>query len=164
MAPETTSSTAAAAGSRASASPASGLIAAAVAREAIVFHPGQPPYRCRHPSAVGGLALDAKGRRLAVAHYGGVSWWWAMLSTAERTLLAWMGSHLNAVWRPDGRHGVTAMQESAPHGWCLPEGEHMRMSGYAAKSRSLSWTHKGRSLLTSGADLVIGWPFAGKGP
>lgn len=144
------------------ASPVSGLVAAAVAREAIVFRPGQEPHRFGHPTTAGGLAFDPKGRRLAVSHYGGVALWWAMLPASERTPLAWKGSHLNTVWSPDGRHLVTAMQENELHGWRLPEGQHMRMSGYLAKSRSLSWSWKGRWLLTSGADRVIGWPFGGR--
>jgi WD40 repeat protein len=54
------------------------------------------------------------------------------------------------------------MQENALHGWRLGDGEHLRMTGYPAKSRSLSWSAKGRWLLTSGAPAVVAWPFAGR--
>ena len=51
------------------------------------------------------------------------------------------------------------MQENALHGWRLEDGKDMRMSGYPAKSRSLSWSVKGRFLATSGANAAILWPF-----
>ena len=51
------------------------------------------------------------------------------------------------------------MQENALHGWRLEDGKDMRMSGYPAKPRSLSWSHKGRFLASSGANAAILWPF-----
>ena len=48
------------------------------------------------------------------------------------------------------------------HGWRLPEKADMRMSGYPSKTRSLSWSHDGHWLATSGADAAIVWPFASK--
>ena len=59
---------------------------------------------------------------------------------------------------------VTAMQENALHGWRLPDGQHMRMSGYPAKTDSLSFTRNGKWLATSGADAMVLWPFFGGGP
>jgi WD40 repeat protein len=57
------------------------------------------------------------------------------------------------------------MQENQLHGWTIPEKQQLRMSGYPAKPRSLSWSHDGQWLATSGADAVIVWPFQGeKGP
>ena len=38
----------------------------------------------------------------------------------------------------------------------------MRMTGYPAKSRSLSWSHDGQWLATSGADAAVIWPFKDK--
>ncbi len=38
----------------------------------------------------------------------------------------------------------------------------MRMSGYPAKTRSLSWSHDGKWLATSGAEAAIVWPFESK--
>ena len=54
------------------------------------------------------------------------------------------------------------MQENALHGWRLDDGKDMRMSGYPAKPRSLSWSAKGRFLASSGANAAILWPFQSK--
>jgi WD40 repeat protein len=48
------------------------------------------------------------------------------------------------------------------HGWRLADKKNLRMSGYPAKSRSLSWSQDGDWLATSGADACIVWPFSGK--
>jgi WD40 repeat protein len=57
---------------------------------------------------------------------------------------------------------VTSMQEPMLHGWRLSDGKHMRMSGYSARVRSLSWTSSGEFLATSGSEQLILWPFDGK--
>jgi WD40 repeat protein len=54
------------------------------------------------------------------------------------------------------------MQEPMLHGWRLADGKHMRMSGYSARVRSLSWTSDGEFLATSGSEQLILWPFDGK--
>jgi hypothetical protein len=51
------------------------------------------------------------------------------------------------------------MQDNALHGWRIADGKDMRMSGYPAKPRSLSWSAKGRFLATSGANAAVLWPF-----
>ena len=56
--------------------------------------------------------------RLAVAHYGGVSLWFPNAQAAPE-MLAWKGSHLDALFSPDGKFLVTSMQESTLHGWRL---------------------------------------------
>ena len=48
------------------------------------------------------------------------------------------------------------------HGWRIADGKHMRMSGYPAKPRSLSWSPDGHWLATSGADACVVWPFDSK--
>ncbi|MGY3611624.1 WD40 repeat domain-containing protein, partial [Bradyrhizobium sp. Lot11] len=68
---------------------------------------------------------------------------------------------------PDGNFLVTSMQENALHGWKLDskpgaEARHMRMTGYPAKVKSLSWSVKGKWLASSGAPAAIVWPFQGK--
>lgn len=113
-----------------------------------------------HPSAATGLAFDARSKRLAVSHYGGASLWWLNAADSKPTPLAWIGSHTAITWSPDGRFVVTAMQESALHGWRLEDKADMRMSGYPAKTKSFAWTDRGKSLATSGANGVIMWPFA----
>ncbi len=48
------------------------------------------------------------------------------------------------------------------HGWRVSDSKHMRMSGYPAKPRSLSWSPDGHWLATSGAEACVVWPFEGK--
>ncbi len=113
------------------------------------------------PSNSRGLAFLQKGYRLAIAHYNGATLWYPN-SQAKPQLLEWNGSHLDVTGSPDGRFVVTTMQENALHGWRLVDGKHMRMAGYPAKTRSLSWSYDGKWLATSGADACILWPFQGK--
>lgn len=113
------------------------------------------------PSTVGGLAFAPKGTRLAVAHYGGASLWFPNV-VAKPEFLEWKGSHRGVVWHPEGRFLVTTMQEPALHGWKLPEGTHMRMSGYPSRVRFMEFTAGGRFLATSGSTEAILWPFASK--
>ena len=114
------------------------------------------------PSSVGGLAFAPKGFRVAVSHYNGATLWFPNAPKATPEFLAWKGSHLLVTFSPDGRFLVTAMQEPTLHGWRLVDGKHMRMSGYAAKVRSLSWSAGGKWLASSGSDQLVLWPFAGK--
>ncbi len=114
------------------------------------------------PSSARGLAFAPKGYRLAICHYNGATLWYPNLKT-EPDLLDWKGSHLDVVWSSDGRFVVTSMQENAMHGWRLaPDRGHMRMSGYAGKPRSMTWSFGGAWLATSGADAAIVWPFDSK--
>lgn len=144
------------------ASDASGAIVAAAGKDAIVFKDGAESHRFSHPSTIGGLALDAKGRRLAVSHYGGASLRYALVKDDAGSLLKWAGSHLAITISPDADYVLTGMQELELHGWKLPEKRDLRMSGYAAKTRSFSWDRRGRWLATSGADCAVIWPFQGK--
>jgi WD40 repeat protein len=113
------------------------------------------------PSTVGALAFLPKGFRLAVAHYNGATLWFPNAAAAPE-FLEWKGSHLAATVSPDGRFLVTAMQEPMLHGWRLSDRKHMRMSGYAARVTSLSWSAGGEWLATSGAPQLILWPFQTK--
>jgi WD40 repeat protein len=113
------------------------------------------------PSTAAGLAFAPKGFRLAIAHYNGVSFWFPNAS-AKPEFFEWKGSHLAVAISPDGRFLVTAMQEPMLHGWRIADSKHMRMSGYSARVRSLSWTADGDGLATSGSEQLIVWPFDGK--
>ena len=113
------------------------------------------------PSSVRGLAFFPKGYRLAIAHYNGASLWFPNTAAGPEAL-EWKGSHLDAAVSTDGRFVVTSMQENLLHGWRLSDKKSMQMSGYPAKSRSLSWSHDGAWLATSGADGCVVWPFSGK--
>ncbi len=142
-----------------------GVRAFASGKDAFIFGKQRSdPRKVSHQTSVGGLALNPKGRRLAVSHYNGVSLWWLASQSSSATVLEWKGSHLQVAWSPDGNYVVTAMQEHALHGWHLPTNEHMRMSGYGAKIRSLAFTRRGQFLATGGSERVVCWPFTGGGP
>ncbi|HEY0439591.1 MAG TPA: WD40 repeat domain-containing protein [Xanthobacteraceae bacterium] len=113
------------------------------------------------PSSAGGLAFAPKGFRVAIAHYNGATLWFPNAAAAPETL-EWKGSHLGALFSPDGKFLITTMQEPMLHGWRLADGKHMRMSGYSAKVRSVAWTADQKSLATSGSEQLILWPFQGK--
>jgi WD40 repeat protein len=113
------------------------------------------------PSTSRGVAFLPKGYRLVVAHYGGATLWYPNTGAKPETL-EWKGSHLDVTVSPDGRFVITSMQENTLHGWRLSDNKNMRMSGYPAKTRSLSWSKDGNWLATSGADACILWPFQGK--
>jgi WD domain, G-beta repeat len=114
------------------------------------------------PSTVAGLAFAPKGFRLAIAHYNGATLWFPNAAGARPETLEWKGSHLAVAFSPDGKFLVTCMQEPMLHGWRLADGQHMRMSGYTARVRSLSWSAGGDYLATSGSEQLILWPFDGK--
>ncbi len=142
---------------------ASGLCAAAFGKTVSLFaQDGRAVGRFDHANTVGGLAFGPKGRRIAAAHYGGISLWWAKLGIQEPKRLRWSGSHLGLTWSPDGKYIVTAMQENELHGWRVSDSADMRMSGYPTKVKSMSWLPKGRYLATGGAESVVCWPFQGK--
>jgi hypothetical protein len=94
------------------------------------------------PSSVRGLAFMAKGYRIAIAHYGGATLWFPN-AAAPPDLFKWKGSHLSITASPDGRFLATSMQENALHAWRVADQKDMRMSGYPAKTHSLSWSFDG---------------------
>lgn len=111
------------------------------------------------------IAFASKGLRIAVARYNGVSLHWVGTNAPAQDL-EWKGAHTGVTFSPDGRFLVTTMQENAMHGWKLDgkpgENRHMRMTGYPAKVKSLSWSPKGKWLASSGAPAAIVWPFSSK--
>src|SRR5258705_226776 len=80
-----------------------------------------------------------KGLRLAGATVDGAILWWPG-TEAPPTELKWAGAHIAVTFSPDGRYLMTAMQENALHGWRIEDAQDMRMSGYAAKPKSMSWS------------------------
>jgi len=117
-----------------------------------------------HPSTVSGIAFDAKGKRVAASHYNGASLWFVASKSDSPRRLEWKGSHTGVAMHPAAEAVVTAMQENALHGWRLPDGHDMQMSGYPAKSESIEFTRSGKYLASSGADSIVLWPFFGGGP
>ncbi|HEX3572993.1 MAG TPA: WD40 repeat domain-containing protein [Rhodopila sp.] len=142
-----------------------GLIAASAGKVVRLFdQSGQILKTLTHPSTVTGLVFDGKGKRIGASHYNGASLWFVAAKTDTPRKLEWKGSHTGIIIHPEGEAVVTAMQENALHGWKLPDGQHMRMSGYPAKTTSLSFTRNGKWMASSGADAMVLWPFFGGGP
>jgi WD40 repeat protein len=144
------------------ASTVSDVIVAGVGKDAIVLREGREAHRFSYPSTLGGLALDAKGRRLAASHYGGATLRYVLTADDKGVALKWAGSHLGITISPDAEYVITGMQENSLHGWRLPDKIDLRMDGYPSKTRSFSWDKRGRWLATSGANAAIVWPFVGK--
>jgi len=143
----------------------SGVVACGVGKSAHLFKPdGGKLKQLDHPSTVTGLAFDAKGKRVAASHYNGATLWFVGAKVDSPRTLDWKGSHTGIAMHPAAEAVVTAMQESALHGWRLADGQHMRMSGYPSKTESLSFSRTGKWLATSGAESVVLWPFFGGGP
>lgn len=117
-----------------------------------------------HPSTVTGVALDAKGKRVAASHYNGASVWFTASKSDNARVLEWKGSHTGVAMHPAAEAVVTSMQENSLHGWRLADGQHMRMSGYPAKTESMGFSRGGKWLASSGADSIVLWPFFGGGP
>ncbi len=144
-------------------SAASGLIAFAAGREAHLRDVADPAFAnvLVHERAAAGLAFEPKGRRLAVASYGGAALWYGRIKEQKPQWLKWAGSHLAVVFSPDGRFLVSAMQENDLHGWRIADGTDMRMGGYPSKVRSVVFLDRGRLMATSGAAGAVIWPFVG---
>ena len=135
-----------------------GAVAFASGKQAFVRFADGRERAFDHKRSVGGIGFAPKGLRLAVARYNGVTRWWAG-TEAEPVELSWNGAHIGVAFSPDGKFVVTSMQENALHGWKLEDAKDMRMTGYPAKPKSVSWSVKGKHLATSGANAAILWPF-----
>ncbi len=117
-----------------------------------------------HPSTVAGIAFDKVGKRMFACHYEGVSVWNPRAIGAAATQLSFPGSHLAVSVSPDGKFVATATQEKEMHVWRTRDGGDMRMSGYYAKIRSMSWSFDSSWLITSGGDTATAWSFQRGGP
>ena len=142
-----------------------GLIAAGTGKTVHLFNEsGEKLKEWTHPSSVTGLSFDGRGKRVASSHYNGATLWFVAAKTDNPRRLEWKGSHIGLAMHPEGEAVVTAMQENSLHGWRLPDGQHMRMSGYPGKTTSLSFSKGGKWLASSGSDAMVLWPFFGGGP
>ncbi len=145
--------------------PKAGVLACATGKRAHLYDAaGAAMKSLEHPSTVTGLAFDAKGKRLACSHYNGATLWFVAAKVDSPRRLEWKGSHTAVTLHPGGDALVTAMQDNALHGWRLADGQHMRMSGYPAKTEALSFSRSGKWLASSGAESIVLWPFFGGGP
>ena len=141
------------------------ILAASIGKRLFLFDGAGAALKIlEHPSTVTGIVFDGKGKRVAASHYNGASLWFVGSKTDNPRRLEWKGSHTGIALSPDGDHVVTSMQENSLHGWRLTDGQHMRMTGYPAKSAAISFTRNGRWLASSGAESIVLWPFHGGGP
>lgn len=142
-----------------------GAVAYAQGKTAYVTLPDGTTKEFTEQRTVEGIDFAPKGLRIALARYNGVTLHWVATAGAPIDL-EWKGAHTGVTFSPDGRFIVTTMQENALHGWKLDgkaaDARHMRMTGYPAKVKSLSWSPKGKWLASSGAPAAIVWPFSGK--
>jgi WD40 repeat protein len=138
-----------------------GAIAFATGKTATVRFADGRTKEFAHARSVEGLAFAPKGMRIGVARYNGATLHFPA-TEGKPVELEWAGAHTGITFSPDGNFLVTTMQENALHGWKLADGKHMRMTGYPAKVKSLSWSARGRWLASSGAPAAIVWPFSGK--
>lgn len=143
-----------------------GAVAWAVGKNAHVRLADGTVKTFEEPRTVEGIAFAPKGMRIATARYNGVTLHW-VATTGAPIDLEWKGAHTDVTFSPDGRFVVTSMQENALHGWKIDvkpgtEFRHMRMTGYPAKIKSMSWSNKGKWLASSGAPAAIVWPFSAK--
>jgi WD40 repeat protein len=147
---------------------ASGAIAASVGKSALVVKGGEVREFGPHQSTVADLDFSKDGSRIACAHYGGVTVWSIGQVTQPATLpprrFAWRGSHVALRWSTDGKFIATGTQENDIHVWRMAQATDMRMQGYPAKVKSLSWTADARFLYTSAQPVFTAWSFSGKGP
>lgn len=143
---------------------ATAAIAASAGKAAFVVRDGEVREFGPHQSTVAGLDFSKDGSRIACAHYGGVTVWSLGQVSLPPRRFAWRGSHVALKWSTDGKFIATGTQENDIHVWRMAQATDMRMQGYPAKVKSLSWTADARFLYTSSQPVFTAWPFAGKGP
>jgi WD40 repeat protein len=114
-------------------------------------------------STISSLAFTPSGKSLGVACYGGVRLFDPASGRPTRKL-DWRGSMLSLVFSPTGSVVACGCQDNSVHFWRIASGKDAQMSGYSAKPRSLSFSHDGRWLATSGDAAVQLWPFDLRGP
>lgn len=118
-----------------------------------------------HPSSISDLQFSQDGSKLVSSYYNGASLWSTERSDQPKIKdFVWKGSHIGIALHPKEEAVVTSMQDHDLHGWRIEDGHNMRMSGYPAKVKSLSFSSDGKWLATSGAESVVLWPFFEGGP
>src|SRR5258706_1201880 len=90
-----------------------GTVGWSAGKDAFVQPRKGEPRKFEAPSTVGGLAFAPKGRRLAIAHYHGVTLWFPNAAQATPERLEGKGPHPAVAFSPGGRYLGTAMPEPA---------------------------------------------------
>jgi WD40 repeat protein len=139
-----------------------GALAYGVGKDVVCLLPGGGRHVYDSGSPASALAFSPQGRKLAFAHYNGVSI--ADLAFPHRApeVLSWKGSHIGVTWSSNSRFLVSSLSEKALHIWALAADEHGQMGGYAAKPAQFLWVEGGQWLTTTGAGVLVFWPFKGK--
>jgi WD40 repeat protein len=118
-----------------------------------------------HPSTVTSLAWGAKGRRVAAAFYGGVSWYDPGRADDRPTdSHKWKGSILALAASGDGRWLAAGSQDRSVQLWRLGKAQQLEMPGYPAKIDQLAFDPSARYLAVGSVGFVTVWDCAGKGP
>jgi WD40 repeat protein len=143
---------------------ATGAVAASVGKSALVVNKDGVREFGPHQSTVADIDFSKDGSRIACAHYGGVTVWGLGQVAVPPRRFAWAGSHVALRWSTDGKFIATGTQENDIHVWRMAQATDMRMQGYPAKVKSLSWNADARWLYTSSQPVFTAWSFAGKGP
>jgi WD40 repeat protein len=142
-----------------------GAFAASVGKMALVVDKaGEVREFGPHPSTVAAIDFSKDGSRIAAAHYGGITLWSIGQVILPPRKFGWQGSHVALKWSTDGKFIATGTQENDIHVWRVAQASDMRMQGYPAKVKSLSWSADARWLYTSSQPVFTAWSFAGKGP
>jgi len=142
-----------------------GTIAASAGKMALVIDKaGEVREFGPHQSTVTAVDFSKDGSRIACAHYDGITVWSIGQVVLPPRRFAWRGSHVALKWSTDGKFIATGTQENDIHVWRIAQASDMRMAGYPAKVKSLSWSADARWLYTSSQPVFTAWPFAGKGP
>ena len=145
------------------ASPATGLFAFGAGRDLHVRDAKDSGFArvFSHDRSVSGIDFEAKGRRIAVATYGGAVLRYARIADQKPVKLNWAGSHIACLFSPDSKFLISSMQENQLHGWRLSDAKDMRMGGYPSKVKSMAFLSGGAFLATAGAPGAVLWPFTG---
>lgn len=118
-----------------------------------------------HSSGVSDMQFSSDGSKIVSAYYNGATLWSTQQAKDPKIKeFSWKGSHIGVALHPQEEAIVTSMQDHDLHGWRIADGHNMRMSGYPAKVKALSFSMDGKWLATSGAESVILWPFFDGGP
>lgn len=113
------------------------------------------------PSAPICLAFDVKGENLAVGHGKGLTLYDLKTDEAPIDFPA-SGGVFAVSFSPDLRFLIAATGEPCLVGWRLQDGKGFRMAGYPQKPTSLAWVDGGARMATSGAPVMVVWPFNGE--
>ncbi len=116
-----------------------------------------------HESQVSGVAWSPDGKLLATGCYGGVRIWDPQAAKCIQTMEV-ADKVTFIIWSPSAKFVATGLQAETLYVGRRNSTDHLQMSGYPSRTRSLSWTPDSLLLATTGGKATIIWNFGGKGP